>query len=411
MEEYNSYTRPIYLDYAATTPIDNIVLEKMLPYMRGEISSKFGNPASSTHIYGWEAKSVVEKSRRLIAKLLNTHSKEIIFTSGATESNNLAIIGIAEAYQARGKHIITSMTEHKAVLDTCKYLESNRGYDVTYLQPQKDGLINLDDIKNNIRKDTVLISIMHVNNETGIIQDVASIGDLAREYNIFFHVDAAQSAGKLDLDLDKLKIDLLSISGHKIYGPKGIGVLYIRKNPKVNLQAQMHGGGHEYGFRSGTLATHQIVGLAQALKLSYELMSEESNRLKLLESKLIHKLNKLGGIVINGNIEHKKPGYLNISVEGIHGESLIASLNKIAVSSGSACNSAVSGISHVLNAMQVPKELAQTALRISIGRFTTEEDIDLAIEHLEHVITKLRNISPVWHKKLEDNMNYKIESA
>ncbi len=384
--------KPIYLDYAATTPIDNRVLNKMLPYMQQD--DLYGNPASSTHIYGWRAKEAVEKARRIIAKELNVQNKEIIFTSGATESDNLAIIGVAEGYKNKGRHIITSLTEHKAVLDSCKYLET-RGFDVTYLQPGKDGLISLELIESAIRPDTILFSFMHVNNETGVIQDLLSIGNLAKSRNILFHVDAAQSIGKLELNLSKLNIDLLSISGHKIYGPKGIGALYVKSNPRINLAPQMHGGGHEFGFRSGTLATHQIMGLAYAIKYAAEDMSQETLKLQKLESKLLKGLEHIPGLILNGHTQHRKVGHLNISIDGIEGESLIASLTNIAVSSGSACNSAVSAGSHVLKAMQIPEYLAQNALRISMGRFTTEEEIDIVIEHLITVITKLRALSPL----------------
>lgn len=384
--------RPVYLDYAATTPIDSRVLAKMLPYM--EQDGIYGNPASSTHVYGWQAKEAVERARRTIAKLLCVESKEIIFTSGATESDNLAIIGVAESYKDKGNHIITSSTEHKAVLDTCKFLET-KGFEVTYLQPEASGIISLDKLNAAIKSSTILISLMHVNNETGVIQDIANIGELAASYNIIFHVDAAQSVGKFHLDLSKLRVDLMSISGHKLYGPKGVGALYVKRRPKINLCPQMHGGGHECGFRSGTLATHQIVGLASALKLSLDELDNESERLLQLEKKLLDGINDLGGIVLNGHKTLRKPGHLNISVQAIEGESLIASLNKIAVSSGSACNSAVSATSHVLKAMQVPDHLAANALRISMGRYTTEQDVDSIIEHIREVVIRLRTISPV----------------
>lgn len=384
---------PVYFDYAATTPIDNRVLDKMLPYMRQD--GMFGNPASSTHIYGWRAKEAVEKSRRTIAKSLCVKSKEIIFTSGATESDNLAIIGVAEAYQAKGRHIITSVTEHKAVLDSCYYLES-RGFDVTYLEPEVNGLISLDKIKQAIRPETILITIMHVNNETGVIQDIANIGELAASKNILFHVDAAQSIGRLHLDLSKLNIDLLSISGHKVYGPKGIGALFVKSHPKVNLSPQMHGGGHEYGYRSGTLATHQIVGLGHAVKIAFQDLEEDTARLRNLEQKFLQAISKLHGVSLNGHKTLRRPGHVNISIDGIEGESLIASLTKVAVSSGSACNSATGRGSYVLRAMQVPEHLARSALRISMGRFTTEQDVDALVDHLTEVVTRLRAVSPVF---------------
>jgi cysteine desulfurase len=384
--------RPIYLDYAATTPIDERVLQKMLPYMQQE--GMYGNPASSTHVYGWQAKEAVETARRMIAKRLGAQNKEIIFTSGATESNNLAIIGVAEGYSSKGKHIITSLTEHKAVLDTCKYLET-RGYEITYLEPEADGLISLNKINMAIRTDTILLSLMHVNNETGVMQDIAKIGELASSKNILFHVDAAQSVGKFHLDLANLKIDLLSISGHKMYGPKGIGALYIKNRSRINLKAQMHGGAHEFGFRSGTLPTHQIIGMAYALKYSILDLEQESSRLQQFEQKLLQELFVLGGIHLNGHATQRKPGHINISVEGVEGESLLASLNKIAISSGSACNSAVAASSHVLKAMQVSPQLAGSALRISMGRFTSAAQVDIIIEHLTNVIVGLRAISPL----------------
>lgn len=385
--------KPIYLDYAATTPIDSRVLEQMLLYMQDIAHDGiFGNPASSTHQYGWQAKDAVESSRKLIADLLNVSHKEIIFTSGATESDNLAILGVASGYQTRGKHIITVSTEHKAVLDTCRYLENN-GFEIDYLTTDCTGLVDINALKAAIRSDTILITIMHVNNETGVIQDIEKIGQLARSHNIIFHVDAAQSIGKIPVDLEKCNIDLLSISGHKIYGPKGIGALYIRRKPKVNLTAQMHGGGHEYGWRSGTLATHQIVGLAYALKFSIESMDIEQARLAKLENKLTDGLNSIGGVHINGCIKNKKAGHVNICIDGVHGEALIASLDQIAVSSGSACNSAVAATSYVLKAMGVSQERAQSALRISMGRYTTEQDIDATINHLADVIARLRSIS------------------
>lgn len=402
MDNSNSIEKPVYLDYAATTPIDHRVLEKMLPYMQED--GIFGNAASSTHLYGWQAKEAVSKSRRRIAKLLGVESKEIVFTSGATESDNLAIIGVAEGYASKGKHIITSLTEHKAVLDSCKYLET-RGFDITYLVPQPDGLISLEQIQQAIRSDTILISIMFVNNETGVVQDIPSIGKLAKEHNILFHVDAVQGIGKLELNIEESNIDLMSISGHKIYGPKGIGALYVRRKPRINLQPQMHGGAHEFGFRSGTLATHQIVGLAYALMYSMEDMETEQQHLRNFEQRLLDSLNMLGGIKLNApdNLKYRKPGHINVCVEGVEGEALIASLNKIAVSSGSACNSAVASSSHVLKAMQVPDHLARAALRITMGRFTTEQDLKTTISHLTSVITKLREISPVEVDNTIDN--------
>ena len=395
MTNSNHKIKPIYLDYAATTPIDSRVLNAMLPYMYGiDKDGIFGNPASSTHVYGWEAREAVEESRSLIAELLGVTRKEIIFTSGATESDNLAILGVASGYQNKGKHIITGSTEHKAVLDTCRYLES-LGYEIDYLKPDGKGMISVDVVKAAIRPDTILISLMHINNETGVIQDIEKIGQLATQYKILFHVDAAQSVGKLPIDLTKLNIDLLAISGHKMYGPKGVGALYIRRNPKVNLIAQMHGGGHEYGWRSGTLATHQIVGLAQAFKYSVEGMEAENIRLKKLECKLVTDLKqKLDGVKFNGCQSDKKAGHVNMCVDGINGEALIASLEKIAVSSGSACSSAAAAASYVLRAMGLSEQQAQSSLRISMGRYTTEQDIEIAVTHLIDVIRKLRKLHP-----------------
>ncbi len=386
--------KPIYLDYAATTPISELVFEKMKPYMAGGIKAVFGNPASSTHCYGWEAKSAVTTSRELMAQLLNITPKELVFTSGATESNNLALLGTAQFYKNKGKHIITCTTEHKAVLDTCYYLETH-GYDVSYISPESNGLIDLNKLESMIRKDTILISIMHVNNETGVIQDISKIGEITRQHEIIFHVDAAQSAGKLPLDLSRLNVDLLSISGHKLYGPKGVGALYVNRNPKVNLNAQIHGGGHEYGLRSGTLATHQIVGLAAALEECLANLEQENSRLKKLEDKIFSNLFKLNGIILNGDIKCRKSGHINICIEGVHGDALISSLTNLAVSSGSACNSAVSATSYVLKAMGVPDWLAQSALRISLGKYTTASDIDSLLEQLITVINKLRKISPI----------------
>jgi cysteine desulfurase len=386
--------KPVYLDYAATTPLDKRVLEKMLPYMIED--GCYGNSASTTHSYGWQAKEAVENARKLIAKLLNVTSKEIIFTSGATEANNLALLGVANAYKNKGQHIVTSLTEHKSVLDTCSYLET-QGYEVTYLKPQPNGLINFDDLSDSMRPDTILVSIMHVNNEIGVIQDIKKIGQLVKQAGVIFHVDAVQSVGKLPIDLSLLNIDLLSFSGHKIYGPKGVGALYIRRMPKINLVAQIHGGGHEFGFRSGTLATQQVIGLAYALQYCLDNFEQENIKLKNLENKLLTGLEQLGGVFLNGDRIQRKPGHINICVDGVNGESLIALLKKVAVSSGSACNSAVSATSHVLKAMGVADYLAQGALRMSIGRFTTQQDIDLALSHISSVIVKLREISPCWN--------------
>jgi cysteine desulfurase len=350
-------------------------------------------------------KDAVETARKSIAGIFNVTPKEIIFTSGATESNNLAIVGAAQANQNFGKHIITSLTEHKAVLDTCQFLE-NKGFEITYIKPDNNGLIDINKLKQEIKIDTILVSIMHVNNETGVIQDIAAIGNLLKssvaQSHVLFHVDAAQSVGRLSLDLNKLNVDLLSVSGHKIYGPKGIGALYISKANKSSqgqkIEPQMHGGRHEYGYRSGTLATHQIVGLAYALQLCIECLEQESSRLSELENILLTGLQKLGGVFLNGAKSERKPGHINISIEGVHGEALIAALSSnIAVSSGSACNSAVSATSHVLKAMGICDELAQSAIRISLGRFTSADDVRLALECMTQVINKLRDSNPRLH--------------
>lgn len=382
---------PIYLDYAATTPVDPRVAEKMGLYLTKE--GCFGNPASNTHAYGWQAAEVVHKARCQVAQLINANPGEMIFTSGATESNNLAIIGAARFYKNKGKHIITVKTEHKAVLDSCRYL-SRSGFNVTYLTPDKNGLISLEQLSQAIQDDTVLVSIMHVNNETGVVQNIAEFGQLLASKNIFFHVDAAQSAGKLPIDVGAMQVDLLSLSAHKMYGPKGIGALYVRQKPKVRLEPLIHGGGHEQGLRSGTLATHQIVGMGEACLLAKQEMPEEAIRIKKLRDHLWQGLSELDDIILNSYLPQCSPAHLNISVKGVEGEALILGLQDIAVSSGSACNSVTIEPSYVLSAMGIPAELAHSALRFSMGRFTTEEEINFTVDYLKKQIKRLRDLAP-----------------
>ena len=384
---------PIYFDYAATTPVDPRVAQKMSECLLAE--GNFGNPASRSHKFGWEAEEAVEIARRQIADLLNCDPREIVFTSGATESDNLAIKGIAHFYKNKGNHIITSKIEHKAVLDTCRHLE-REGFEVTYLDPGSDGLITPESVADAIRDDTLLVSIMHVNNEIGVENDIAGIGEVCRERKVFFHTDAAQSVGKLPINLDDLKVDLLAISGHKIYGPKGIGALYVRRKPRVRLEAQMHGGGHERGMRSGTLATHQIVGLGEACRIAREEMNEEGERILKLRERLWDGLKDIEEVYVNGDMDHHVPGIINISINFVEGESLIMSLTDLAISSGSACTSASLEPSYVLRALGMNDELAHSSLRFSIGRFTTEEDVDQAIEQIRAAVEKLRELSPLW---------------
>jgi len=384
---------PIYMDYAATTPVDPRVAEKMMHYLT--VDGEFGNPASRSHAFGWHAEEAVETARQQVADLINANSKEIIWTSGATESDNLAIKGAAHFYSKKGKHIITSKTEHKAVLDTCRQLE-REGFEVTYLDPEPTGLIDLGKLEAAMRDDTILVSIMHVNNEIGIIQDVTAIGELTRSKGIIFHVDGAQSAGKVHIDMEKMKIDLMSFSGHKIYGPKGIGALYVRRKPRVRIEAQMHGGGHERGMRSGTLPVHQIVGIGEAFRIAKEQMEEDNKRIKILRDKLYNSLQDIEEVYLNGDIEHQVPNILNVSFNFVEGESLIMALKGIAVSSGSACTSASLEPSYVLRALGRNDELAHSSIRFSIGRFTTEEDIDFAIDQVHTAIAKLRELSPLW---------------
>jgi cysteine desulfurase len=384
-------TLPIYLDYAATTPTDPRVAEKMIPYL----SQLFGNPASRSHSFGWAAEEAVEAARAEVAELVNCSPKEIVWTSGATESNNLAIKGAAHFYHAKGKHIITVKTEHKAVLDTFRELE-RQGYTATYLDPEEDGLLDLEKLKAAMRPDTILVSVMMVNNEIGVIQDIAAIGALCREQGILLHVDAAQATGKVEIDLEKLPVDLMSFSAHKTYGPKGIGALYVRRKPRIRLEAQMHGGGHERGFRSGTLAVHQIVGMGEAYRIARLEMTLENARVRRLRDKLLNGLSDMEEVYVNGDLKQRIPHNLNISFNFVEGESLIMAVSDIAVSSGSACTSASLEPSYVLRALGRNDELAHSSIRFSIGRFTTEQEIDYTIKLLKSKVEKLRDLSPLW---------------
>lgn len=378
---------PIYLDYAATTPADPRVASKMMQFLT--LDGTFGNPASRSHRFGWQAEEAVDVARNQVAELVNADPREIIFTSGATESDNLALKGAAHAQRARGQHIITSQTEHKAVLDSCKQLESE-GFAVTYLTPPANGIITPDAVRAALRDDTVLVSLMHVNNEIGVIQDIAAIGELCRARDILFHVDATQSVGKLPIDLSELKVDLMSFSAHKLYGPKGIGALYVRRKPKVTIDAQMHGGGHERGMRSGTLPVHQIVGMGEAFHLAREAQESEMARLAALRARLWQGLSALDGVQLNGDLAQSAPNILNISFAGVDGESLIMALKDLALSSGSACTSASMEPSYVLRAIGLDEALAHSSLRFSLGRFTTEEEIDYAIALVQKVVARLR---------------------
>ncbi|WP_334049518.1 IscS subfamily cysteine desulfurase [Alteromonas gracilis] len=378
---------PIYLDYAATTPVDPLVAEAMAKCLT--LDGNFGNPASRSYRFGWMAEEAVDVARNQISDALNCDPREIVFTSGATESNNLAIKGVAEGYAEKGKHIITVATEHKAVLDTCEYLE-NQGFEVTYLNVQEDGLIKLTDLENALREDTILVSVMHVNNELGVIQDIQAIGDICRGRDVLFHVDGAQSVGKIAMDLAELPIDLLSMSAHKMYGPKGMGALYVRRRPKIKLVSQIHGGGHERGMRSGTLATHQIVGMGEALSLAVSNMDDDNARILALRNSLWQGLQQLDDIYLNGHATQRIAGILNVSFAGVDGESLMMGLNDIAVSSGSACTSASLEPSYVLKAIGRSNELAHAGIRFSVGRFTTQDDIDYVVRKVVDVTTKLR---------------------
>ncbi|MFL9892745.1 IscS subfamily cysteine desulfurase [Paraburkholderia sp. RL17-383-BIF-A] len=382
---------PIYMDYSATTPIDPRVVDKMIPYLR----EQFGNPASRSHSYGWDAERAVEEARENVAALVNADPREIIWTSGATESDNLAIKGAAHFYKSKGKHIVTVKTEHKAVLDTCRELE-REGFEVTYLDVKDDGLIDLEKFKAALRPDTILVSVMSVNNEIGVIQDIEAIGEITREKGIIFHVDAAQATGKIAIDLQKLKVDLMSFSAHKTYGPKGIGALYVRRKPRIRIEAQMHGGGHERGMRSGTLATHQIVGMGEAFRIAREEMATENERIRMLRDRLLRGLSEMEEVYVNGDMEKRVPHNLNISFNFVEGESLIMAVKDVAVSSGSACTSASLEPSYVLRALGRNDELAHSSIRFTVGRFTTEQDVDYVINLLKTKISKLRDLSPLW---------------
>lgn len=389
-------TRPIYLDYSATTPVDPRVVDAMVPWLY----ENFGNPASRSHAFGWESEEAVERAREEVAKLVNADPREIVWTSGATESDNLAIKGAANFYSERGKHIITVKTEHKAVLDTCRELE-RQGFEVTYLNVKDNGLIDLDVFKAALRPDTVLVSVMMVNNEIGVIQDVETLGEICREKGIIFHVDAAQATGKVEIDLQKLKVDLMSFSAHKTYGPKGIGALYVRRKPRVRIEAQMHGGGHERGFRSGTLATHQIVGMGEAFRLAREEMGTENERIRMLRDRLWNGLSEIEEVYLNGDMDQRVPHNLNVSFNYVEGESLIMAIKELAVSSGSACTSASLEPSYVLRALGRNDELAHSSIRFTLGRFTTEKEVDFAVELIKSRVGKLRDMSPLWEMAKE----------
>jgi cysteine desulfurase len=400
--------KPIYMDYSATTPVDKRVAEVMMKYLT--MDGDFGNSGSRSHYYGWQAEDAVDKARKQVADLVGADPKEIVWTSGATESDNLAIKGVAQFYQKKGKHIITLKTEHKAVLDTCRQLE-REGFELTYLDPDSNGILNLDVLKNAIREDTTLVTIMHVNNEIGVIQDIEAIGNLCREHKVYFHVDAAQSAGKVEIDLSKLPVDLMSFSAHKIYGPKGIGALYVRRKPRVRIESQMHGGGQERGMRSGTLAVHQIVGMGEAFAVAKEQMKEDIQRITKLKDRLVAGFSDMEEVVINGDLHQRYPGIMNISYNYVEGESLMMAISDIAVSSGSACTSASLEPSYVLRALGLSDELAHSSIRFSIGRFTTEEDIDRAIDLVRSKVEKLRALSPLWDMYKEGIDLSKVEWA
>lgn len=384
---------PTYMDYSSTTPVDPRVAQKMAKYLTME--GDFGNAASRSHYYGWQAEKAVDEARSQVADLVGADPREIVWTSGATESNNLAIKGIANFYHKRGKHIITLKTEHKAVLDTCRQLE-REGFEVTYLDPLANGLLDIEEFKSKIREDTILASFMHVNNEIGVIQDLQTIGEICRENKVFFHVDAAQSVGKIEIDLASLPVDLMSFSAHKIYGPKGMGALYVSRKPRVRLEAQMHGGGHERGMRSGTLATHQIVGMGEAFAIAKAEMKEESERTLRLRQRLYDGFSDMEEVVVNGDLDQRISGNLNISFNYVEGESLMMAISGVAVSSGSACTSASLEPSYVLRALGLSDELAHSSIRFSVGRYTTEKDVDDAIALVREKVEKLRELSPLW---------------
>ena len=399
-------TMPIYMDYSATTPVDPRVAEKMIPF----ITEDFGNPASRSHPYGWTAEKAVENARKEVAKLVNADPREIIWTSGATESNNLAIKGASNFYSSKGKHIITMATEHKAVIDAVREME-RLGYETTFMVPEPNGLVDIEKFKAALRPDTVLATIMLVNNEIGVVQDIEELGNICRENKIIFHVDAAQATGKVAIDLEKLPVDLMSFSAHKTYGPKGVGALYVRRKPRIRIEAQMHGGGHERGMRSGTLATHQIVGMGEAFRIAREEMQEENARIEKLQKRLLDGLTEIDETYINGDLVKRVPHNLNISFNYVEGESLIMAIKGIAVSSGSACTSASLEPSYVLRALGRSDELAHSSIRFSIGRFTTEKDVDYTIELLKEKIGKLRELSPLWEMFQEGIDIEKVEWA
>ena len=382
---------PVYLDYSSTTPMDSLVVDAMIPYMR----EQFGNPASRSHAYGWSAEESVENARNEVANLVGADPREIVWTSGATESNNLAIKGAAHFYKEKGKHIITVKTEHKAVLDACRELE-REGFEVTYLDVLSDGLIDFEVFKSTVRPDTILVSVMFVNNEIGVIQDIPKIGDFCREKGIVFHVDAAQATGKVEIDLQTLKVDLMSFCAHKTYGPKGIGALFVRRKPRIRIEAQIHGGGHERGMRSGTLATHQIVGMGESFRLAKVHMQTETARIGVLRDRLLAGLQKIEQVYINGDMQQRVPHNLNISFNYVEGESMIMALKQLAVSSGSACTSASLEPSYVLRALGRNDELAHSSIRFTLGRYTTEQEIDFAIDLIQRKIAGLRELSPLW---------------
>ncbi|AXF24299.1 IscS subfamily cysteine desulfurase [Burkholderia pyrrocinia] len=389
-------SRPIYMDYSATTPVDPRVVDKMVPFLH----EQFGNPASRSHSYGWDAEQAVEAARAHVAALLGADPREIVWTSGATEGNNLAIKGAAHFYQGKGKHLVTVKTEHKAVLDTCRELE-RQGFDVTYLDVREDGLLDLDALQQALRADTILVSVMLANNETGVIQPVAEIGALCRARGIVFHCDAVQAAGKIPVDVNVLNVDLLTVTAHKVYGPKGIGALYVRRKPRVRIEAQMHGGGHERGMRSGTLPTHQIVGMGEAFRLAKEEMEEESRRVGALRDRLLAGLSTLDEVYVNGDLARRIPHNLNVSFNFVEGESLIMGIKGVAVSSGSACTSASLEPSYVLRALGRSDELAHSSIRFTLGRFTTEAEVDSVIAQVRDTVDKLRALSPLWDMHLE----------
>ncbi|MBN3501971.1 IscS subfamily cysteine desulfurase [Burkholderia cenocepacia] len=389
-------SRPIYMDYSATTPVDPRVVAKMVPFLH----EQFGNPASRSHAYGWDAEQAVEEARAHVAALLGADPREIVWTSGATEGNNLAIKGAAHFYQGKGKHLVTVKTEHKAVLDTCRELE-RQGFDVTYLDVREDGLLDLDALQQALRADTILVSVMLANNETGVIQPVAEIGALCRARGIVFHCDAVQAAGKIPVDVNALNVDLLTVTAHKVYGPKGIGALYVRRKPRVRLEAQMHGGGHERGMRSGTLPTHQIVGMGEAFRLAKEEMADESRRVGALRDRLLAGLSTLDEVYVNGDLARRIPHNLNVSFNFVEGESLIMGIKGVAVSSGSACTSASLEPSYVLRALGRSDELAHSSIRFTLGRFTTEAEVDSVIAQVRDTVGKLRELSPLWDMHLE----------